>query len=117
MRRTFLLLSVLARILFALLIAFDFLLIARLSGEFAINGITGVRAWILHLGAVERSAIEPSGTGLFVVHVPPTGPIFREFFIVCGALLVLTPLSYWLGRFFGGLARPPGEPRVSATSK
>lgn len=114
MRRTFLLLSVLARILFALLIAFDFLLIARLTGEFATNGMSGVRAWILHMGE-GRAAIVPSGTGLFVVHVPPSGPIFREFFLMCGALLVLTPLSYGLGRFFGRLARQSGESNVNAS--
>lgn len=112
MRRTFLLLSALARILFALLIAFDFLLIARLSGEFATNGRSGVRAWILHMGAVGRGAVVPSGTGLFVVHVPPPGPIFREFFLLCGALLVLTPLSYWLSRLFGRLARQSGGARA-----
>jgi hypothetical protein len=114
MRRTFLLLSVLARILFALLIAFDCLLFARLSGEFATNGIRGVRGWILHMG---RDTIEPSGTGLFVVHFPPSGPIFREFFIICGALLFLTPLSYWLGRYFGGLAGQVGESHAGASFK
>ena len=106
-------LSVLARILFTLLIAFDFLLIGRLTGEFATNGMGGVRAWILHMGE-GRAATVPSGTGVFVVHVPPKGPIFREFFLVCGALLVLTPLSYWLGRFFARLARQSGGSNVSA---
>jgi hypothetical protein len=109
MRRTFLLLSALARILFALFITFDFLLVARLSGEFATNGRSGVRAWILHMGAAGRGTVVPPGSGLFVVHAPPPGPIFREFFILCGALLVLTPLSYWLGRVFGRLARKSGE--------
>ena len=93
---------------FALLILFDCLLIARISGEFAMNGMTGVRGWILHAGSVGRGTSEPSGFGLFVVHVPPAGPIFREFFVMCGALLILTPLSYWLGRFFSRKARQAG---------
>ena len=105
MKRTFYLLSILARILFALLFLIDFLLIARISGEFATHGMRGVKGWILHAGSMGRGTIEPSGPGLFVVHFPPSGPIFREFFLMCAVLLVLTPLSFWLGRFFHRKAR------------
>src|ERR1700674_3125102 len=99
MKRTLFLLSILARVLFAFLFLFDVLLIARISREFATHGWRGVRSWILHAGSVGRGTIGPSGSGVFVVHFPPSGPILREFFLMCGALLLLTPLSFWLGRY------------------
>lgn len=105
MKKTFLLLSILARIVFVLLILFDLLLIARISGEFVTHGMGGVRGWILHIGSEGRGTIESSGPSFITIHFPPSGPIYREFFILCGALVVLTPLSFWVGRFFGRKAR------------
>src|SRR6267378_1446655 len=105
MKKTFSLLSILAKSLFVLLVFFDLLLIAKVTGEFATHGITGVRDWIVHIGSEGRVTIESSGPGLFIVHFPPPSLIFREFFTMCGILLVLTPLSYWVGRFLSMKAR------------
>jgi hypothetical protein len=104
MKRTFFLLSILARILFAALFIFDLLLVARISGEFATHGVTGVRGWILHRAA-GKIISEASNPAVINVQFPPSGPIFREFFIMCSVLLVVTPLSFWIGRFFGRKAR------------
>lgn len=108
MKKTFYLLSILSRILFALLLTFDLLLFARLSGEFAVRGMEGVKSWILHAGSVGRITSESSGPGILTVQFPPAGPIYREFFMMCGVLLVLTPLSFWAGRFFRRRARQAG---------
>ena len=105
MKKTFSLLSILAKILFGLLLLFDLLLVARIAGEFATNGMSGVRGWILHAGSVRRITGIPSGPGVITFQFPPSGPVFREFFVMCGMLLVLTPLSFWFGRFFGRKAR------------
>lgn len=101
----FFLFSIVAKVLFAFLVLFDSLLIARVAGEFATNGIRGVQGWILHAGSVRKITAESSGPGLITVQFPPSGPIFREFSVMCGVLLVLTPLSYWVGSFFAEKAR------------
>jgi hypothetical protein len=117
MKKTYFLLSFLARILFAFLSLFDLLLVARISRVFATHGVSGVKCWILHAGLVGTGTTEPSGPGLFVVHFPPSGPIFREFFLMCGVLVILTPLSFWLGRWFGGKARQATQSRATAQAK
>jgi hypothetical protein len=105
MKRTFFLLSILARSVFALLFLFDFLLIAKIGGELATNGVKGVKGWILHAGSMGKIIIESSGPDSMTIHFPSSGPIFREFFIMCGVLLVLTLVSFWFGRLFGRKAR------------
>jgi hypothetical protein len=105
MKKTLFLLSILANTLFAFLLLFDLLIIARIFGELATHGLSGVKGWILHVGSVGRITGESIGPGVVTFHFPSTGPIYREFFTMCGVLILLTALSFWIGRIFGRKAR------------
>ena len=75
----------------------DFVFAGQLLQHFLHGGWRETKNWIVHIGTMGRVQITELGAGAATFNFPPEAQIFREFFITC-TFLVLVTFGAWWGR-------------------